>query len=110
LSVSIIQTVLVYIAIPAVVVAVVFGIGYSGGATRARRYRPGRPFEFTPVWFLSSPELLAGDADAHLDETPAVGGGRPRQALEKKAAGGGGNLVISEVTTQDATGGASDRW
>jgi hypothetical protein len=104
---SIIETLLVFVGIPAAVIAVVYGIGYSGGTTRARRYRPGRQFEFTPVWFLSSPEQLAGSADARPDDTPAVGGSQ-RQALEKKA--GGGNLVISEVTTQDATGGASDRW
>jgi hypothetical protein len=108
LSLSIIETLLVFVALPAAVIAVVYGIGYSGGTTRARRYRPGRPFEFTPVWFLAAPEQHAGKADVRPDNTPAVGGSQ-RQALEKKAAGGG-NLVISDVTTQDATGGASDRW
>lgn len=29
---------------------------YAGGSRNPKRYRPGRPFTFAPVWFLSAPE------------------------------------------------------
>jgi hypothetical protein len=111
-SVSIIETLVVFVGIPVVVIAIAFGIGFSVGANRARRYRPGRPFEFTPVWFLSSPEQLSGAAEqraiaAGADSRAVTSTDRP--ALTK-ADQRGGDLVTAEVTAQDATGGASDRW
>ena len=55
-----IETVLIYVGIPALVIAVVVGLVFAGDTRRggARRYRPGRPFDFHPVWFLSA---AAGD-------------------------------------------------
>ena len=62
---------------------------FMGGGRRRRRYRPGRPFAFKPVWFLASPERQsrAGIArELTAGPTPA----RPARPRE--------------------TGGASDRW
>ena len=70
------------LAIALAVVAVVYAAVYAGSARRAKRYRPGRPFEFTPVWFLASPEKAAPGALA-VEGTQAAHG---------------------------ETGGASDRW
>jgi hypothetical protein len=69
------------------VALVVTVLVYAGGSRRARRYRPGRAFEFTPVWFLSAPERQTV-ASPGRELTPAPSAvARPRE-----------------------TGGASDRW
>jgi hypothetical protein len=72
------------------------GIVYAGGTRRSRRYRPGRPFPFTPVWFLASPErqIIAGSQ------------------RELAAASAQVSLRSGESTraARGETGGASDRW
>nr|WP_306839801.1 hypothetical protein [Catenuloplanes nepalensis] len=60
-----------------------------GNRRKEKRYRPGRPFEFTPVWFLSSPGQLAGRL-AITSSTPA-----------------GDDAAANP---HGPTGGASDRW
>ncbi|MGE5827842.1 MAG: hypothetical protein ACM30G_05675 [Micromonosporaceae bacterium] len=72
------------IALGVIVAAMV----YAGSSRRARRYRPGRPFSFTPVWFLSAPE----------QQLPSS---RRRELVAAPAEPGVG---------RDETGGASDRW
>lgn len=83
------------------VVAVITGLVYVGSARRARRYRPGRPFDFTPVWFLAKPEQVT-DAEAYA----ALPAGPARAALPA------GPLLAQQEVTEPigATGGASDRW
>jgi hypothetical protein len=115
LSVSIIETVLIFGGIPAAVIAVVYGLVYAGGSRQDKRYRPGRPFDFTPVWLLSAPERqLARGAQA----LPAGGS---RSALPAGAGGpvAAGSVVAAPVAAQwpptdeaaqHVTGGASDRW
>jgi hypothetical protein len=70
---------------------VVTGLVYVGTSRRSKRYRPGRPFPFTPVWFLAAPERQARAgvvAGTDLVTRSAIGRAvRPRE-----------------------TGGASDRW
>jgi hypothetical protein len=98
---SIIETLVVFAGIPLAVVAVIFGLVFAGNSrSNDRRYRPGRPFEFTPVWFLSAPEQQASAAHAHA---PAVTGAN-RLALTKAEENAAGGPV------GDTTGGASDRW
>jgi hypothetical protein len=98
--VSIIDAVLVYVGIPAAVILVIFGLVYAGSSRRGRRYRPGRPFEFRAVWFLSAPDQLAPDGHA------AIGAGDPHAALPA----GSGERLTEEPLSHGATGGASDRW
>jgi hypothetical protein len=101
---SIIETLAVFAGIPLAVVAVIYGLTYAGSArSNDRRYRPGRPFDFTPVWFLSAPEHQAASANGHAPSTPAVSGAN-RQALTKAEENAAGGPV------GDTTGGASDRW
>ena len=59
---SIASTVLVYVGIPLGVIVLVASIVMAGSdrSRRARRYRPGRPYDFQPIWFLASPERVAG--------------------------------------------------
>jgi hypothetical protein len=97
---SIIETLVVFAGIPLAVVAVIFGLVYTGGGRSSdRRYRPGRPFDFSPVWFLSVPEAQAEAAsNGHAAIT-----GADRKALTKSEASTPGPVG-------DVTGGASDRW
>jgi hypothetical protein len=82
-----VKSVVVPLAIALAVVALTYAVVYVGSAKRAKRYRPGRPFEFTPVWFLSAPEKAA--------TTPALTGTPAADAV---------------VPAHGQTGGASDRW
>ncbi|MDM4720387.1 hypothetical protein QTQ03_12675 [Micromonospora sp. WMMA1363] len=93
---------LVFVGIPAAAVLVIAGVAYvgsRGGGGGGKRYRPGRPYDFTPVWFLSSPEELADSAGTALTagaQAPALTSGKQEQAGIEAPVGG--------------TGGASDRW
>lgn len=84
------EQVLYLVVVPAAIVAVVWALASAGGPQSRRRYRPGRPYEFAPVWYLANhrsgpaPERVAR---AELTAGTARGAGMP-----------------------GATGGASDRW
>jgi hypothetical protein len=93
LSREFVTTTLALIGIAVGVAVLVYAAVYVGGSRRAKRYRPGRPFVFTPVWFLSAPEQQA---------RAGVIAGR-----ELTAAPSGG---ASRVVRPGETGGASDRW
>jgi hypothetical protein len=102
---SIIETTLVFAGVPAAVILLVAGAVYAGGSRRSKRYRPGRPFEFTPVWFLAAPADAAEVAErAGLTELT----GSSRKALTGAEAD---NEWPAEAQVHEhATGGASDRW
>jgi hypothetical protein len=100
---SIIQTVLIFAGVPLAVILLVTGAVYAGGARRSKRYRPGRPFEFTPVWFLSAPEQLT--------HSPDGSGAREVTAAERPALpAAGGEWPATDNPAPQVTGGASDRW
>ena len=97
---SVPETLLIFVGIPALIVLGITALTLAGRGERGdRRYRPGRPFEFTPVWFLSSPEQLAEPAGTAL---PA---GAQAPALTSRDVAKKGKPVPA-----GATGGASDRW
>jgi hypothetical protein len=102
LSVSVMQTLLYFVGIPVAVVLLVAAAVYAGGARRSRRYRPGRPFDFTPVWFLSYPGTLAHADGAHA--LPAAD--RPALPHATKE----GEWPGLDQPQSHVTGGASDRW
>jgi hypothetical protein len=92
---SILETVLIFAGIPIAVAVVVAGLVYAGGgARRSKRYRPGREFEFRPVWFLSAPQTLGGEARSALSggksEPPGEVGAVPVEPVELSAAGESG--------------------
>jgi hypothetical protein len=63
---------------------------FAGGQRRgSKRYRPGRPFAFTPVWFLAAPEQQSRAGIARILTAGSLAGrvARPRE-----------------------TGGASESW
>jgi hypothetical protein len=95
LSLTSIETALIYVGIPALTIAVVTGLVFAGDLRRAKRYRPGRPFDFRPVWFLSAPEQVTDV-------------GRPAVGSADRAALAAGTTEAASASTQ--MGGASDRW
>ncbi|GAA1895113.1 aa3-type cytochrome oxidase subunit CtaJ [Asanoa iriomotensis] len=108
---SVTETVLYFVVIPAAAVLVIAGLAAAGGGPRPKRYRPGRPYDFRPVWFLSAPELLSHapeEADSHNIEV-----GETRALTTAGSAFGGPTGAIEPVPSAapaGKVGGASDRW
>jgi hypothetical protein len=101
---SITETVLVFAGIPALVVAAVYAMVYASTARRvSKRYRPGRPFTFAPVWFLASDEGSGTDR-------PALGAGKQRSALPGPVLAQAADGAEAPAATHGETGGASDSW
>jgi hypothetical protein len=93
------QTLLYFVGIPLAVIAIVAGIIYAGGRKSTKRYRPGRPYEYAPVWFTSAAK--PSDADEHPDGTRAELPGSQTKAI---------SAAVVAVSAPGVTGGASDRW
>ena len=89
MSQEFVKTLLLLIGAAVAVGLVIAALVYAGGSRRSKRYRPGRPFEFTPVWFLSAPEQQSRSAV------------RPGRELTRST---------GPVVAARGTGGASDRW
>ncbi len=92
---SILQTILVFAVIPVAFIGLVAALVFATSRRHEpdRRYRPGRPFDFEPIWFVSSPQQVSEAAPAKVIEagTALDASGRP-------------------VTRPATVGGASDRW
>jgi hypothetical protein len=78
---TIVQTVLVFVGIPAAIVAVIAFAVYGKAILRQpNRYRPGRPWPFEPAWFVPHPDAVTQSAATRLQltgsttSTTAVGG------------------------------------
>jgi hypothetical protein len=100
---SISSTVLVFVIIPLAFIAIVAALTLGGSDRKGRRkrYRPGRPYDFQPIWFLASPEQVS----------PALGG--PADGQRALPPGGEGPFVedsSGKRVQPGPTGGASDRW
>jgi hypothetical protein len=96
---SITETVLVFVGIPAAVVAAVYALVFaSAGRRGGKRYRPGRPYTFAPVWFLASEDAA---------QRPALGAGTQRPAIPGPVLA---QAAVAPDTTHGVTGGASDSW
>ena len=106
------QTLLFFVGIPTAFVLLLAALTLPGGRPRAKRYRPGRPFDFTPVWFLSSPGQLADGgsnrralAAGESSTAPSLTAGAREPATES-----GTVQTSGAATPRGTTGGASDRW
>jgi hypothetical protein len=69
---------------------IIVGLVFASNRRQSKRYRPGRRFEFTPVWFLSQPEQQARAGRAIGRELTRSAGAPTRRPQQ--------------------TGGASDSW
>lgn len=97
------NTFLVFAVIPLGIVLVIAALAVAGSnrTRRNRRYRPGRPYDFQPIWYLASPEQVAlGNGERAL--------GQHTQQPQLEAP------VIEDSSgarvLPGPTGGASDRW
>jgi hypothetical protein len=92
---------LVFVIIPVGIILLVATLVLAGNDRnrRNRRYRPGRPYDFRPTWFLASPE--------RVHTPPAAGAHRARPAIA-------GPQVLEDSAgarvLPGPTGGASDSW
>lgn len=97
---SAIETALIFGGIPLAVVAIVFVLVFATGSRPTPRYRPGRPYNFTPVWYLAPHE---GNEDH-----------REARAIQKAGAGlllpPGEAGVPEAVRHQMVKGGARGSW
>lgn len=95
---SILSTALIFVIIPVGVIALVATLVLAGGGKTQRipRYRPGRQYDFQPIWFLAAPDQVNATVSAGHG-TPAI------------------SATVYEDTTgapvrPGPTGGASDSW
>jgi len=96
---SIFSTILVYVIIPLGVIALIAALVLSGSsrARPTRRYRPGRPYDFKPIWFLASPGQVSPAFGGKTSSAPELPAGVLEDAAGMRVRPG-------------PTGGASDRW
>jgi hypothetical protein len=114
---TVLQTVLVFVGIPLAVVLLIYVLVFAGSSASSKRYRPGRPYNQTPVWYIankpgasavaatSARQITGGSGSA----AHALSGGTESSAAEGHGASDrdGGNL---ETVGYGETGGASDSW
>lgn len=89
---TVVQTVLVYVAIPLAVVLLVTVAVYGRSAVhQPTRYRPGKAWTYPPAWYLPHPEAIE---DVIADRVP------DRAAIEG----------TSDAPVATAMGGANGEW
>jgi hypothetical protein len=77
--VSIVQTLLVFVGIPAGIIAIIYVAVYGKSMVRQpNRYRPGRPWEYAASWYVPHPDAVvdsgAPSPSGPTPSTTAVGG------------------------------------
>ena len=71
---TVVQTLLVFVGIPAGIIFVIFlGVYGKSLARQPNRYRPGRPWAYPPTWYVPHPEAVLPGA-GESTSTTAVGG------------------------------------
>ena len=77
---TVVQTLLVFVGIPAGIVLLIFLGTYGSSLVRQpNRYRPGKPWTFEPSWYVPHPDAVVHDTgqrqiEAGSSSTTAVGG------------------------------------
>lgn len=101
---SIVETTLIFVGIPAAAIVLVAAAVYGRAAVRTPRYRPGNPWQFEPVWYLPHPEHQASAGHASQAHPTAVSQVHPAAVSDGRALPG----QVAETVT--ASGGASGEW
>jgi hypothetical protein len=71
---SIVQTVLVFVGIPAAIIAVItFGVYGRAVLHQPNRYRPGQPWSFESAWFVPHPDAVVRPDDSQPRLEPGAG-------------------------------------
>ena len=75
---SIIETLLVFVGIPAAITAAIVIAVYGKSMVRQpNRYRPGKPWDYQPTWYVPHPDAVVQARSATSTDRPsttAVGG------------------------------------
>lgn len=74
---SVIETITVFVVIPAAIYGVLGALSLRSKFTATPRYRPGQAWEHPPVWWSANPQGLdvhRSHADAGDEEATPVGG------------------------------------
>lgn len=103
---TVVVVLLVFAGIPLALFLLICAAVYGTSSARGRRYRPGRRFEFTPVWFLSAPERIIGPATVGSDGAVHGDSGRELVAADRKALAGS----AAGGSAHGVKGGASGSW
>ncbi len=96
---SIVQTLAVFLVIPLAVILVVAALILGMGGRSTPRYRPGRPFRFSPVWFVSAGAQGTTDRPG----ATAIAAAPDRPALNSGA-------TSITALAEEQTGGARGAW
>jgi hypothetical protein len=84
---SIVETALVFVGIPALIVAVLALLVYGRSQFKGpNRYRPGKPWNYALLWYLPHP---TADASAPTGHPVLESGEAARQRAVKQSAVGG---------------------
>jgi hypothetical protein len=81
------ETVGTFVGIPAAIFLLIAAMVYGSSARRSKRYRPGRPFDFAPVWFLAAvPDGAASGGSGHSSGELTAGSKQALPAAAETAA------------------------
>jgi len=99
------ETVLVFAVLPLALLGVLALLIFAPGASRAPRYRVGRPWDYDPVWYVARPDV---DAPAGSAEGRAA----IAAAADHRELSGGASAPASvlDARTGTARGGANGEW
>lgn len=134
-GVSVTQTVLVFVGIPVLVVALLalMVFGPSQLRQQSHRYRPGKAWTYPPVWYLPRPHdenttpthQAVGASERQAISSGGPGSGGPGSGRSRPGQLGAGQLGAGQpgagqlgaggphsggAPTPDAVGGASGEW
>lgn len=97
------ETAFVFVGIPLLICAVTAALVYGTSGRRAPRYRPGRPFDVAPVWFVGASADVPGGRTAEQTLGGPVLEGMPQpSAIEAGHGPGRGTPAVEQPTTAAA--------
>jgi hypothetical protein len=97
------ETLINFVGVPLAVTLAIYGLVYVVSGRKGKRYRPGRPFLFAPVWFTSAASASAAASPRPAAELPAP-------AHPELTGGHVGAFGGPTAEFESTTGGASDSW
>jgi hypothetical protein len=96
--VSVVQTISVYVLIPAAIYAVIALLSMASKRNRTPRYKPGQAWSYDPVWWSAH----AAQSMQSVQQRAAVHGAPQPAAVAA--------VPASSVATDTARGGARGNW
>jgi hypothetical protein len=107
---SVVETLLIFVGIPLAVILIIAALVYSGGRKSAKRYRPGRSYDYASVWFTSTAHGAAADQHGAGTQAALPAGGHGDAEVPVASVPARGVPAAMPVSAPGVTGGASDHW